>query len=80
MAKTLTKIFAVEVPKESTDHDIDDFLGNIIQYKINGEWKYDYDNDLPTGQLKVIGLASESVCSDMNLSFEKKWILIEKVN
>jgi hypothetical protein len=80
MAKTLTKIFAVEVPKESTDHDIDDFLGNMIQYKINGEWKYDYDNDLPRCELKLIGLANESTCKDMNLSLEKKWLVIEKIN
>ena len=80
MAKTLTKIFAVEVPKESTDHEIDDFLGNIIQYKINGEWKYDYDNDLPRCELKLIGLANYETCEEMSLSLEKKWLVIEKIN
>lgn len=43
----------IKVP-EADDYQIDDFLGNIIMYKINNTWNYLYGIQLPTDQLKII--------------------------
>lgn len=67
----------VEVPNESTEWDIDDFLGNCLQYKINGVWKYDTKIDLPVDDLKVVGLLNNVMIEKLDLNPEKKWILIK---
>lgn len=43
----------IKVP-EADAYQIDDFLGNIIMYKINNTWNYLYGIQLPTDQLKII--------------------------
>jgi len=43
----------IKVP-EADDYQIDDFLGNIIMYKIQDNWNYLYGIQLPTDQLKII--------------------------
>jgi len=71
------KIFIVEVPKESTEYDIDDFLGNTIQYKIGEEWKYDTSIKLPIKDLEVIGVVESDEYISLNIDKDKKWLKIK---
>ena len=47
------KTFEVIVPK-ADEYQIDDFLGNILMYKINDDWKYLHKIALPENNLKII--------------------------
>ena len=54
-------IIDVEVPIDSIDWDIDDFLGNSFQYKIGEKWHYDTSVKLPNHQnLKIKGVSKKS--------------------
>ena len=50
----------IEVPKESEDWRVDDFLGNCLQYKIKENWYYEPSISLPFGDLEVIGLIEQT--------------------
>lgn len=67
----------VEVPKDSNEWDIDDFLGNCLQYKVDGKWKYDTKTQLPVNDLKVIGPLSKGLVREFRLDTDKKWLLIK---
>lgn len=71
------KVFIVEVPKESTEYDIDDFLGNCLQYKINDEWRYDTSIKLPIKDLEIIGVVESDEYISLNIDKDKKWLKIK---
>lgn len=73
------KTLIVDVPIESTEYDIDDFLSNALQYKINGEWVYDTDALLPTEQLKVIGIEENKNIYYYEPPTGRKWLKIMMV-
>lgn len=70
-------IIIVEVPIESTDYNIDDFLGNVIRYKIDGEWIYDTNIKLPICNLEIIGIRENIYNYDLPIG--KKWLKIKLV-
>lgn len=70
-------IIIVEVPIESTDYNIDDFLGNALQYKINDKWIYDTSIKLPICDLEIIGI--EENIYNHDLSIDKKWLKVKLV-
>jgi hypothetical protein len=43
----------VKVPI-AEEYRIDDFLGNILMYKIENNWNYLHSVDLPTQDLKIV--------------------------
>jgi hypothetical protein len=47
------RTFEVMVPK-ADEYQIDDFLGNILMYKIENDWKYLHNIELPVNELKII--------------------------
>ena len=71
------KFIMVEVPKESKDWNIDDVLGNCLQYTIDGVWRYDTKVDLPFGELKVIGTLNKVIKENLKLNIDKNWLLIK---
>jgi hypothetical protein len=75
--KTWKNFIIVEVPKESVEWDIDDFLGNRLQFRIGNDWKYDMVTDLPINDLKVVGLLNQLMIKEFSLDIEKKWLLIK---
>jgi hypothetical protein len=75
--KTWKNFIIVEVPKESVEWDIDDFLGNRLQFRIGNDWKYDMKTDLPINDLKVVGLLNQLMIKEFSLDVEKKWLLIK---
>jgi hypothetical protein len=75
--KTWKNFIIVEVPKESVEWDIDDFLGNRLQFRIGNDWKYDMVTDLPINDLKVVGLLNQLMIKEFSLDVEKKWLLIK---
>ncbi len=46
------KFLEVEVPN-ADEYQIDNFLGNIIQYKVNDEWNYLHSIELPANDLQI---------------------------
>ncbi len=70
-------IIIIEVPKYSSEFEIDDFLGNTLQYKIGEKWIYDTLTKLPDDNLEVIGLLENNNIIDLNLDNKKKWLLIK---
>jgi hypothetical protein len=75
--KTWKNFIIVEVPKESVEWDIDDFLGNRLQFRIGNDWKYDMKTDLPINDLKVVGLLNQLMIKEFSLDIEKNWLLIK---
>jgi hypothetical protein len=75
--KTWKNFIIVEVPKESVEWDIDDFLGNRLQFRIGNDWKYDMKTDLPINDLKVVGLLNQLMTKEFSLDVEKNWLLIK---
>ncbi len=75
--KTWKNFIIVEVPKESVEWDIDDFLGNRLQFRIGNDWKYDMKTDLPINDLKVVGLLNKLMIKEFSLDVEKNWLLIK---
>ena len=67
----------INVPKNSSDYDIDDFLGNSLQYKLDGEWIYDTSVKLPINNLEVLGVLNIDVNIETKLDLSKKWIVIK---
>jgi len=61
------KFLEVEVPN-ADEYQIDNFLGNIIQYKINEEWHYFTQVELPVNNL---------VISEVKKSEDKTWLKIQ---
>jgi hypothetical protein len=47
------KTIEVKVPI-AEEYRIDDFLGNILMYKIENNWNYLHGVDLPTQDLKIL--------------------------
>jgi hypothetical protein len=43
----------IKVPK-ADEYKIDDFLGNIIMYKVQDNWNYLHGVDLPLQDLKIL--------------------------
>lgn len=73
------KLLLIEVPKESTEHDIDDFLGNTLQYKLNNVWVYDTLNRLPSTNLEILDILKDDEYQDIDIDRNKKWLLIKKI-
>lgn len=71
-------IFIVEVPKDSTEYEIDDFLGNTLQYKLNEKWKYDTSIKLPHYDLEIIGVMESDEYISLNIDKNKKWLKIKQ--
>jgi len=46
------KTIEIEVPN-AEEYQIDDFLENVLQYKIDGKWIYDKSIKLPLDNLKI---------------------------
>ena len=72
-------ILIVEVPENSSEYHIDDFLGNSLQYKVFDDWIYDTSVKLPSNDLFVIGLldSNEKLLPNINIDKKKKWLLIK---
>ena len=49
------KTIEIEVPN-ADEYQIDDFLENILQYKVDGKWVYDKTIKLPNNNLKIEGI------------------------
>jgi len=43
----------IKAPK-AEEYQIDNFLGNIIMYKVENNWKYIHGVELPVDELKII--------------------------
>lgn len=73
-------ILIIEVPNNSTEYEIDDFLGNTLQYKIGDDWIYITHIELPTYQLEILGiLDNEESYKKFNIvDRNKKYILIKR--
>lgn len=71
-------IIIIEVPKESTEYDIDDFLGNTLQYNISGVWVYDTLNKLPSTNLEILDILKTDEYQDIDIDRNKKWLLIKQ--
>jgi hypothetical protein len=71
-------ISIIEVPNNSTEYEIDDFLGNTLQYKIGYDWIYNTHIELPTGKLEIIGILDDEKYIKYNIDRNKKYILIKK--
>jgi hypothetical protein len=71
------KVFLVEVPKESTEYRIDDFLGNILQYKIGEEWIYETTLKLPRNDIEILGVVNDDEYISLNIDKDKKWLKIK---
>ena len=71
-------IIIIEVPKESTEYDIDDFLGNTLQYNIGGVWIYDTLNKLPSTNLEILDILKTDEYQDIDIDRKKKWLLIKQ--
>ena len=71
-------IIIIEVPKESTEYDIDDFLGNTLQYNIDGVWIYDTLNRLPSTNLEILDILKTDEYQDIDIDRNKKWLLIKQ--
>lgn len=71
-------IIIIEVPKESTEYDIDDFLGNTLQYNIDGVWIYDTLNKLPSTNLEILDILKTDEYQDIDIDRNKKWLLIKQ--
>jgi len=71
-------IIIIEVPKESTEYDIDDFLGNTLQYNIGGVWIYDTLNKLPPNNLEILDILKTDEYQDIDIDRNKKWLLIKQ--
>jgi|OM-RGC.v1.033669460 hypothetical protein len=72
-------ILIIEVPNNSTEYEIDDFLGNTLQYKIGDDWIYNTYIELPTNRLEIIGILNdEEKYIKYNIDRNKKYILIKK--
>ncbi len=78
MEKNIKKVLYVDVPNESTDYAIDNFLGNTFQYKINNEWLYKTSISLPNGDL-IIDVIEKEKIKELNLDSELKWISIQEI-
>lgn len=70
-------LLIVYVPIESTDYNIDDFLGNSLQYKIDGKWIYDTSVRLPNSNMEIIGIGENIYNYDLPIG--KKWLKIKLV-
>lgn len=70
-------LFIVNVPKESTEYNIDDILGNCLQYKINDEWVYDTSINLPIKDLEIVGVVEGDEYISLNIDKDKKWLKIK---
>lgn len=57
----------IKVPK-ADEYKIDDFLGNIIMYKIQDNWNYLHGVDLPQNNLKI---------ADVQNKENEIWLTIE---
>ena len=49
------KTIEIEVPN-AEEYQIDNFLGNILQYKIDDNWIYDSSIKLPVDNLEIIDI------------------------
>lgn len=68
-------IIIIEVPKESTEYDIDDFLGNTLQYNISGVWVYDTLNKLPSTNLEILDILKTDEYQDIDIDRNKKMVI-----
>lgn len=71
--------FIVEVPQDSIEYEIDDFLGNTLQYRIGEKWVYDTSIKLPINDLKILGVLDESEYINLDIDREKKWLKIKTI-
>lgn len=70
-------LFIVNVPKESTEYNIDDIFGNCLQYKINNEWIYDTSIKLPIKDLEIVGVVENDEYISLSIDKDKKWLKIK---
>jgi len=61
----------IEVPKNSTDHQIDDNLGNILLYKLNGQWIYDNTVSLPNEELEIVDLQTSEESIKIEIRYHR---------
>jgi hypothetical protein len=71
-------ILIIEVPIDSVEYEIDDFLVNSLQYKIGDDWIYDTLNKLPSNNLKILEILKPDEYQDIDIDRNKKWLLIEQ--
>lgn len=72
----MNKNIHIKVPKDSTEWDIDDFLGNSFQYKIGESWFYDTSVSLPNCDLVIVGLATTEYCELNSLDISENWVIV----
>lgn len=71
-------ILIIEVPMDSVEYEIDDFLGNSLQYKIDDVWIYDTLNKLPSNNLEILEILKDDEYQDIDIDRNKKWLLIKQ--
>lgn len=67
----------INVPSNSSEYEIDDFLANTLLYKLDGEWKYDTSIKLPINNLEILGILNDGVNIETKLDLSKKWIVLK---
>lgn len=67
----------INVPSNSSEYEIDDFLANTLLYKLDGEWKYDTSIKLPINNLEILGILNDDVNIETKLDLSKKWIVLK---
>lgn len=66
---------AILVPEKSYDYQIDDFLSNRLQYKIDGKLIED-NSKLPNSSLIILDIITSSQEYKLENVVNKKWLLI----
>lgn len=67
----LEKRIIINTPVNSTDHQIDDFLGNTLQYKIDGHWIYDTKVSLPNEELEIVNIHQSEQVVKVEIKYYK---------
>jgi hypothetical protein len=69
-----TYIINIDVPINSTEWDIDDFLGNSFQYKVGNKWYYDTSVKLPNHHtLRIKGISEKSNSTNKIVEIEASY-------
>jgi hypothetical protein len=72
-------ILIIEVPTDSVEYEIDDFLSNTLKYRIGDIWSYDTFNKLPSNNLKILEILKPYQYLDIDIDRNKKWLLINQL-
>lgn len=67
----LEKRIIINAPVNSTDHQFDDFLGNTLQYKIDGHCIYDTKVSLPNEELEIVNIHQSEQVVKVEIKYYK---------